>query len=98
MKRSVVRRDKHQWAKIMTEQEQSGLGVAAFCRRESLGIASFYQWRRRLSGDNSPVPAAAAFIDMGQIEESTGGTSGSLGAFSLDLDFGGGLKLMLRRD
>ena len=36
------------WAKVIAEQEESGLGVEAFCRERGVCKASFYPWRRRL--------------------------------------------------
>jgi hypothetical protein len=43
-----MREDRREyWAKVIAEQEASGLGVEAFCR--GICKASFYPWRRRLS-------------------------------------------------
>jgi len=36
------------WAKVIAEQEASGLGVEAFCRERGICKASLYPWRRRL--------------------------------------------------
>ena len=65
------------WKKHLQQHRASGLSVAAFCRLHSLGVASFYAWRRRLlDGATSvpafvptlvPVPAAVpAFAEVGQ--------------------------------
>lgn len=43
------------WAKTITEQEESGLSVAAFCREKGVCAGSFYHWRRRLRTANEPV-------------------------------------------
>ena len=37
------------WRGLLTEQEQSGLSGAAFCRERNLSIKSFGYWRKRLS-------------------------------------------------
>ena len=36
------------WREALTRWQRSGLSVRAFCSRESLSQASFYQWRREL--------------------------------------------------
>ncbi len=41
----------HRWREVLDRQRASGLGVAAFCRRQGVCAASLYAWRRRLSGD-----------------------------------------------
>jgi len=61
------------WLGLLTEQEQSGLSGAAFCRERNLSIKSFGYWRKRLSeksaqgsqwltvtADPSPVPGVLA--------------------------------------
>jgi hypothetical protein len=37
-----------QWGEILRRQSDSGLSVAAFCRRSRLSQASFYAWRRKV--------------------------------------------------
>ena len=39
------------WRGVIGKWKASGQGVTAFCREEGLGAASFYAWRRRLSGE-----------------------------------------------
>lgn len=36
------------WVELMTEQEQSGLSVDAFCQERGLGVASFHHHRARM--------------------------------------------------
>lgn len=36
------------WQEIFRRQSESGLSVAAFCRRSRISQPSFYIWRRRL--------------------------------------------------
>jgi hypothetical protein len=36
------------WRGLITEQEQSGLSVRAFCQQRRTSEHSFYQWRKRL--------------------------------------------------
>jgi hypothetical protein len=37
------------WQALLSEQEQSGQSVAAWCRARGLEPVSFYLWRKRLS-------------------------------------------------
>lgn len=48
------------WKKHLQQHRASGLSVAAFCRLHSLGVASFYAWRRRLLDGATSVPASAS--------------------------------------
>jgi len=43
------------WAKTISEQEESGLSVPAFCREKGVCSGSFYHWRRRLRKVDEPV-------------------------------------------
>lgn len=88
-----VRRDADGWRALLARQAESGLSAAAFCARERLSAASFYQWRSRLSRGAAVVPAAGSprggFVDLGAL---SGG-----GRFELRIDLGGGLMLLLAR-
>jgi transposase-like protein len=39
------------WAELIRLQGQSKLSVSAFCREHGVSDQSFYNWRKRLSGD-----------------------------------------------
>ncbi len=91
------------WRALLARFSSSGLTVAAFCRHESIGIASFYRWRSQLGLASAvaaqspvaqaPADATADFVDLGPLT-----TSGSVPArLELHLDLGGGLVLQLRR-
>lgn len=49
--KQVCRRDTtaHQWRARMARWRASGLSKAAFCRQESLSVASFHYWHRILA-------------------------------------------------
>jgi hypothetical protein len=36
------------WRELVSQQEQSGLSVHAFCKRRDVTEASFYNWRKQL--------------------------------------------------
>lgn len=80
----------------------SGLGVEAYCARESIKVSSFRRWRRQLIGAPAPravdrvkAPAASvrkavpAFVDLGAFS--------SVPRFELRLDLGQGLALTILR-
>jgi putative transposase len=93
------RRGTQAWQALMAQFADSGLSAAAFCRREAINVASFYQWRARLSASSDAVPvrsdrvATAGFVDIGTLHASDPIPA----AFELRLDLGGGLTLQLRR-
>lgn len=39
------------WRLIHERQRQSGLSIAAFCRRHGIGESSFFTWKRRFAAD-----------------------------------------------
>jgi transposase-like protein len=48
------------WRQLITEQEQSGLSVRAFCQQHRTSEYSFYQWRKRL---NDQLPVKFALVE-----------------------------------
>ncbi len=97
------RKGRNQWKEIVGEHERSGLSARNFCRRKSIGLASFYEWRRRFresdAGSGREMGAKETFIDMGQISSSGVPASASADAspWVVTLDMGEGLKLTLQR-
>jgi transposase-like protein len=50
-----ARQDREEyWRGVLERQAKSGLGVADFCRQESVSAPSFYFWRRRLQEQEAP--------------------------------------------
>ncbi len=79
---------------------QSGLAVAAFCRREGISPSSFYRWRAVLGETSArgavrgspavPATSAADFVELGALQ-----SSGL--PLELRLELGGGVFLHLVR-
>jgi transposase-like protein len=97
------RRSASAWREIVARQEQSGLTVRKFCKREGLNVASLYGWRMRLRrepADKTAAPRVSRkaraekvseeFIDLGAIDSGAG-------RFEVRLDLGGGVLLQLVR-
>ena len=41
------------WQMVMATRKESGLSVAAFCKKEGISEAAFYYWRKKLTVANS---------------------------------------------
>jgi len=54
MARKVNQALRDEWRKRIERQQQSGLTVAEFCRREGVSPATFYMWKRKLPTKRSP--------------------------------------------
>jgi putative transposase len=50
------------WAELIGQQQHSGLSVTAFCRQHGFSDQTFYNWRKRLAG-NEPVRFALVAAD-----------------------------------
>lgn len=85
---------------IISRFGESGLGVEAFCLRESISLSSFYRWRSLLDDSSrsngatprasKPGPNTAGFVALGTLR-------GADAALELRLDLGGGVVLQLVR-
>jgi hypothetical protein len=99
------------WRERLLRYAASSQTVAAFCRSESISIASFYLWRKRSlaspddAGDAKSVSAVPPrFIDLGPVTKLNGasgpkpGTVASSPAIlTIELDLGNGVVLRLLR-
>jgi transposase-like protein len=50
-----------EWRRRLARHEEWSGSVAAFCEREGVSVAAFYQWRRKLEGESrsSAAPRGA---------------------------------------
>ena len=99
------------WRERLLRYAASSQTVAAFCRSESISVASFYLWRKRLlasrngTGEAKIVGAVSPrFIDLGPVTKWNGasgpkpGTVASSPArLTIELDLGNGVVLRLLR-
>lgn len=89
------RRTPHEWGTLLAKFDDSGLGVAAFCRREAISAASLYRWRRLLGEGGEVVgrETAPTFVDLGTLNS----VATPRPRIDLKLDLGDGLILHLVR-
>ena len=55
------------WRDLLRRHAASGMTVVAFCERERVSTASFYNWRRRLADDDRARQSASkrpAFVPV----------------------------------
>jgi putative transposase len=96
------RRSRKQWAEIIESQSHSGLSAKKYCQQESIGLASFYQWRKRIDNE-APERSVDSeirkgpFIDMGPLGTDSSDMTANEKGITITLDLGGGLKLTVRR-
>ena len=57
------------WQMVIETRKESGLSVAAFCKKEDISEAAFYYWRKKLAVANSKQNkqgsrSSSAFIEV----------------------------------
>lgn len=87
---STPRRSREQWQQLAQEQVDSGLNPTDFCRRQSINLTSFGNWKRRLKKEQ------AVASDPHWREVSTLPVRSSV-RWDIELDLGDGLCLRLRQ-
>lgn len=100
MTRSAATQERQaQWHALLSRQAQSGLSVAAFCKREGIPPQTFYWWRARLgapAGRAEPAGApAAGFLDLGALVAPDGRDERA--ALDIRLELPGGIVLTIAR-
>jgi hypothetical protein len=84
------------WARIIQQQEGSGLSIAEFCRRRDVPPPSFFAWRRRLRAGAPPAPG---FVEL-KVTEAQGQDGAADGGSALELLLSGGRfrgRVLVRR-
>jgi hypothetical protein len=84
-----------EWQALISEWQASGLSAPAFCEQQSIGYASFCQWRQRLrSADivDEPAVSASTFIDLRAL---SAGNAALGQGWHIVLSLGNGVELRL---
>ena len=89
------RRTASEWREILDRFHQSGMSVRAFCSRESLGMASFQRWQKKLNGssggssDGRPEGRGQEFVEVNS-------SDGLPGFWSVEVELPDGRVLRMR--
>jgi len=98
-KRTYTRRSPSQWQHHLTDQQQSGLSIADYCKQHKIAASNFYTWRSKLNTTKEEMPntAAEAGTDWFPITDALS-TASSVNAqgVSMTLSLPGGMTLTLR--
>ena len=61
---------KEQWQALISEQQDGSLTQAEFCRTKGLSLATFSNWKRKLSGNPKPINQEQPdFIELPVVSE-----------------------------
>ena len=86
------RRSQEEWQQLLDEQASSGLTQAAFCAANGVSVASFHQWKRKLTKhDSASVQASTPWVELGTL------ASTANAEWDVELQLGEGICLRLRR-
>jgi len=91
-------RTPEQWQILVDQQRDSGLSAPQFCKQESIGYASFCNWRKRLTkepADDSAGPGEASFLDLSSL---VGASSSREPSWNIVLSLGNGVELRLSQN
>jgi putative transposase len=83
------RRSREEWQQLIDAQASSELTPAAFCQANGLSLASFQNWKRRLTAE--PPAPVEPWVDLGTFDRP------SDSGWDIELDLGNGVCLRLRR-
>ncbi len=90
-----------EWRQRLARFAAKGQEVKAFCQAESVSEATFYRWRKQLTGTGGAAPAGG-FIDVGVVSPVAAVASMTQcepagAALEVRLDLGHGLVLQIVR-
>ncbi|TBW44528.1 IS66 family insertion sequence hypothetical protein [Marinobacter halodurans] len=91
-------RTPEQWQTLVDQQRASGLSAPQFCKQESIGYASFCNWRKRLaapSTEDSAGSGEASFLDLSSL---MGASPSSGPGWNIVLSLGNGVELRLSQN
>ncbi|PSF11950.1 IS66 family insertion sequence hypothetical protein [Marinobacter fuscus] len=88
-----------QWQALVDQQRASDLTAPQFCKKEKIGYASFCNWRKRPSADqstdNSTGSDEASFLDLSSL---MGNSPSSVPGWHIVLSLGNGVELRLSQN
>lgn len=85
-----ARRSREDWRRLVSEQTESGLTQAAFCKANGLSVASLQYWKRKLADSSETMPSAP-WVDLGTL------AAAASPDWEIELQLGEGICIRLRR-
>jgi len=66
LRNGKVRRPASEWRQLYDQFARSGLTAREFCRRESINLASFIRWRKRIEAETvaNEQPESERFVEV----------------------------------
>ena len=92
------RRTPEQWQALVDQHRDSGFSAMQFCKQQSIGYASFCNWRKRLSDAQAGESAAAAEASFVDLSSLMGGSSTCGPGWNIVLSLGNGVELRLSQN
>lgn len=87
---AATHRTSAQWQHLVKQWQTSNQSAVQFCKERDIGYASFCNWRKRLTDNESQQESQGAvqFIDLGSLPSSTS-------SWNIVLSLGNGVELRL---
>ena len=82
-----------QWQALVDQHHASGLSAVQFCKEQSVGYASFCNWRKRLS--ENQVEESSTSNDTGFLDLTSLMSQSSEPGWNIVLSLGNGVELRL---
>ena len=99
--RHRARRTAAQWRKLIERFARSGQTRGKFCAANGLALSTFDLWRRKLGETQAAAddaPREPLFVELtNATEPARTRTAADTGAWEVELEFGAGVVLRLRR-
>lgn len=83
------RRSREEWQRLINAQMSSEMTQSRFCAANGLSLASFQNWKRRLTAEEPT--AAEPWVELGTLDRSADA------GWDIELDLGNGVCLRLRQ-
>ena len=90
---SKKRLSKEQWQALISEQQDGSLTQAEFCRTKGICLATFSNWKRKLSDNHKLInPEQPDFIELPVVSESL-----TRQTWDIELELPGNVILRMRQ-
>ncbi len=84
------------WRGLLTEQQESGQSIAAFCRNRALPVWQFYEWKKRLCQVESGPFVAVEVVASEPAKSAT--PAATVPSAPIEIRLRGGYRLLVKPD